>query len=94
MVMQLLKAPMVIWLKQKDIIIEEVSWLGRFCVILHAIALKGYFGILQKQNLLGPFWRLVSVLTGFGRFTASFKGYGVGVLFLWYCAPCFDFFRV
>jgi hypothetical protein len=91
-VIQLLKVPMVIWLKRKVIIIGEISCHGRFYVILHAIALKGYLGILQKQiftwppffffflfQLIGPFggWFL---LTEFGRFV-SVRGYGAGVLF-------------
>jgi len=85
-VIQLLKVPMVIWLKRKVIIIGEISCHGRFYVILHAIALKGYLGILQKQIFtwppffFGPFggWFL---LTEFGRFV-SVRGYGVGVLFM------------
>jgi hypothetical protein len=73
-VIQLLKVPMVIWLKRKVIIIGEISCHGRFYVILHAIALKGYLGILQKQiftwppffffffdSITWPFWRLVFI---------------------------------
>jgi hypothetical protein len=54
--MQLLKAPIVIWLKLKDIIIEEVSWLGRFCVILHAISLKGIFRDSSKTEFYLAFF--------------------------------------